>query len=196
MTYSEFLEFISNGIQLFYNTLIQVSNSLIHNYFFITILGLVLFSSLFWWFYYNVVVAPLKVKDNCDKWVDLKRNYKQFNDMKLNYISTNDYDVRLLNYANLKINRELYSHFLSNEKDLALSLSYKSIDLKNEASRLLNEKRKNDLRIKFFSEYIESISPKRTRDDDIFDEWEHKLKNKPITTQNDIDDMTNIINNF
>ena len=47
MTYSQFLNSLLNGIQLFKDTFTTIVNYLMTNYIFITILGLVLFISLF-----------------------------------------------------------------------------------------------------------------------------------------------------
>lgn len=58
MTYSEFLNYISNGFTLFYNTLISVSNTLLSNYFFITMLGLVIFVSIFYFVLYDIFGIP------------------------------------------------------------------------------------------------------------------------------------------
>lgn len=174
MSYSDFLDFISNGCIMFLNAFINVSNSLIHNYIFITLLGLSIFITLFWWFYDNVVIALLKVKDNCDNWVDLKRRYKQFNDMKLNYISTNRYDVELLNYANLKINRELYYQFLNNENDLSFRLAYKSLSIKQEASKYLLDKFSTDDKI---LEYWRLKNSERVINDDDRKEVQDILSN-------------------
>lgn len=175
MTYTEFLNYIGNGCSLFLDTLISVSNNLIHNYIFITIFGLSLFVALFWWFYDNFVVAPLKVKDNVDNWIDLKRRYKQFNDMKLNYISTNRIDVELLNYSNLVINRELYLKFLHERNDLAYSLTYTSLSLKREASKQLIEQ--------------DNMSSR------IFRHWDSVNKER-IVNQQEIDETNEILANF
>lgn len=45
MSYNEFLNLISNGFTLFFNTLSSWADVLMSNYFFITLLGFVLFSS-------------------------------------------------------------------------------------------------------------------------------------------------------
>lgn len=158
MSYTDFLDFISNGCSMFINSFTAIANSLIHNYIIITLLGLSIFICLFWWFFDNFITAPLKVKDRCDEWVDLKRRYKQFNDMKLNYITTNEVDVRLLNYANLKINRDLYLQYLNNESETAFNLAYKSIGIKHEASIYLMDKKSTDSRI---MQYWESQNKER-----------------------------------
>lgn len=44
MTYSEFINSLANGCSLIFNGILTMANGLIHNYIFITILGLSLFS--------------------------------------------------------------------------------------------------------------------------------------------------------
>lgn len=46
MSYSEFLSSLVNGATLFFNSIITISNYLITNYFFITILGIVIILSV------------------------------------------------------------------------------------------------------------------------------------------------------
>lgn len=54
MTYSNFIDSLSNGANLFYTSLVQVANSLIHNYIFITMLGLTIFCSLLYFVVYAI----------------------------------------------------------------------------------------------------------------------------------------------
>lgn len=67
MSYSEFVDSLDYGFQLFYNTLISISNMLLNNYIFITILGLVIFISLIY-FLFDIINIPLFLshKNNLD----------------------------------------------------------------------------------------------------------------------------------
>ena len=46
MSYSDFVNTLVNGCSLIFDNIVRISNVLIHNYIFITLLGLVLFFSL------------------------------------------------------------------------------------------------------------------------------------------------------
>lgn len=51
MTYSEFIQTLVSPITTFVNGLKTIANSLMSNYIFITIFGLIIFVSLFWLIY-------------------------------------------------------------------------------------------------------------------------------------------------
>ena len=79
MSYNDFLDLISNGCTMFYNALISISNSLIHNYIFITLIGLSLFVSLLYLFMNNYVFnLSIKFRNKSDDFIDSERRYKLY----------------------------------------------------------------------------------------------------------------------
>lgn len=72
MSYSEFVNTLGNGCSLIFNGIVNVSNTLIHNYIFITLLGLVLFCSIIH-IVSDFLVIPIK---NIDKKQDKKSDKK------------------------------------------------------------------------------------------------------------------------
>lgn len=63
MTYSSFVDTLSNGFSMFYNGLITLANVMIHNYLIITLLGVSLFISLVYLFINNILTIPFNRKD-------------------------------------------------------------------------------------------------------------------------------------
>ena len=148
MQYSEFLDFISNGCSLIFNTLIQVANNLMSNYFFITILGISIFSSLLWFFLDNVVYRPVdNVRDNCEDFIHSKRKYNLFHEVRYNFLQTNEKDVYLSRMANLKLNRNVFDNYLSENKDLEFSIRFKQLNTSNEVYRAIKSTNNNDEKI-------------------------------------------------
>lgn len=78
MSYSEFVNTLVNGCNLIYENISRIANVLIHNYIFITILGLVLFVSLMSIFS-DFLIIPLK---DIDKKQDKKSDQKYKNKNK------------------------------------------------------------------------------------------------------------------
>lgn len=72
MTYSEFVDTLGNGCSLIFNGIVEVSNTLIHNYIFITLLGLVLFCSVIY-IVSDFLIIPL---GDIDKKQDKKSDKK------------------------------------------------------------------------------------------------------------------------
>lgn len=58
MTYTEFLNSLVYGINMFYQGLVYIANVLISNYIIITLLGLSLFSTLIYFFCNNILTIP------------------------------------------------------------------------------------------------------------------------------------------
>lgn len=178
LTYNEFLDLISNGVQLFVNGFVMVASSLITNYIFITLLGMVLFSSLLFLFIDNIVLKPMyNVKDNVDKWVDYKRNYVLYNDVRLNFLKTHSIDAYNVKMEDLKLNRNVFDNYLSNYKDLEFSIKSKQLENSNDVYRHIKSTNKND--------------------EDIFNRWEHVLSsNERVITEEEKKQLDDIIKNF
>lgn len=175
MTYTEFLDLISNGCSLVFNTLIQVANNLMSNYFFITILGISIFSSLLWFFLDNIMYKPVEnVHNNCEDFISSKRKYNLFHEVRYNFLQTNEKDVYLSRMANLKLNRNIFDNYLSENKDLEFSIRFKQLNTSNECYRAIKNTNNND--------------------EKIFKHWGEAKER--LTTQDDIKEMKEIIDNF
>lgn len=72
MSYSDFVNILGNGCSLIFNGIVDFSNVLIHNYIFITLLGLVIFVSIVK-LVSDFIVIPL---GNIDNKVDKKSDKK------------------------------------------------------------------------------------------------------------------------
>lgn len=63
MSYNDFLGTLINGINMFYNGLVNIANVLINNYLIITILGLSIFVSFIYLFINNILTIPFYHKN-------------------------------------------------------------------------------------------------------------------------------------
>lgn len=68
MSYSDFLDFISNGFTLFFDNIFRVANNLMTNYIFITLVGVVIFISLIH-VIYDLIISLIIEHDGLDKYV-------------------------------------------------------------------------------------------------------------------------------
>ena len=75
MSYNEFLNSFIGVISLFVNGIKEIANTLSHNYIFITLIGLVMFSSLFWLIYHFVFNFFDKLIYGYEEYNDLYENY-------------------------------------------------------------------------------------------------------------------------
>ena len=104
MTYQDFLDSLVSPITSFVSWLGMVANSLIHNYIFITMLGIVLFISLVWlvydiidWFFYSHI-------NDYDDFNNRLYDYGVFKKVQYEYLNKNydkefeyKYKLRVLN---------------------------------------------------------------------------------------------------
>ena len=75
MTYQEFLNQFIEPISSFVSWLSMVANNLIHNYIFITFVGITLFISLLFLLYYSVKDFFESRRNNADKYLDKYNDY-------------------------------------------------------------------------------------------------------------------------
>lgn len=103
MSYQEFLNTLISPIRLFVSALSQVADSLIHNYIFITLLGLSLFISLVWLIYYTFHNFINSKIDRIESKMEKYKNYELYKEVQKEYLNKhrNDefdylYDLTLL----------------------------------------------------------------------------------------------------
>ena len=196
MTYSDFLDLISNGTQLFYDTLITISNYLITNWFFITILGISIFVIFFYWFFDNFIDAPLKVKDNVDYWIDTKRNYKLYNDVKLNFMDTCPKDVYMYKMKNLVSSKNVQIDYLKNYEGFEYLIKSMNMKLGREVScdsLSVNKDLEYKLKLKDFVLRKQVISDFEGKS--VPDWFEKDIKKKEMTKQ-EKEEVDNILETF
>lgn len=75
MSYSDFLSLVGNGCNLIFTNLGVFVNTMIHNYIFITLIGLTIFISLIKWVFSKVINAPSYLNEDLD---DTKHAYFSF----------------------------------------------------------------------------------------------------------------------
>lgn len=155
MSYSDFLSTLQYGIDLFVNGIKSVASSLISNYIFITILGLVLFSTLVLWLFDLILDKLYSKRDELDYYLDRKKAYALNQDIAMDYYYNNKLKIYALkfdkyrlsqlcrynylkmykvdefnyNYSKLVLNKAVASHFITYHKDMEYGLLYQHMDL-------------------------------------------------------------------
>lgn len=90
MSYSEFISTFQSGIDIFLNSLYSFSNNLIHNYIFITILCIILFSSFLFFFIDTIYdIFNFHIKNNIDDYLDGYNNLDRFQRFKHSWYNKN-----------------------------------------------------------------------------------------------------------
>lgn len=139
MTYQDFLSTLVSPINYFINWLSIVADSLIHNYIFITMFGIVLFISLVWlvydiidWFFYSHI-------NDYDDYNDRMYDYKLLKEVQSDYLDnnySNEFDYR---YRSKVLNGQVLNVYLSQNKDLDIDNKRLSNSNKMESLKKLKE---------------------------------------------------------
>ena len=121
MSYSEWLDTLVSPISNFVNWLSMVADSLIHNYFFITLLGITLFLSSVWlvysiidWFFYS------KIND----YDDIENKYYDYcisKKVQSRYLDEHYLDEFEYRYKIRVLSEQVLTSFLLKNKDLIIS---------------------------------------------------------------------------
>lgn len=93
MSYQEFLNTLISPIQYFISWLSMVADVLIHNYYFITMLGIVLFISLFWLVYYLIHDFIYSRFNDYEDFNDRYKKYVELQEIKKKYLDNHRLDV-------------------------------------------------------------------------------------------------------
>lgn len=140
--YNDFLEFIFTPLSYFINWLSLVANNLIHNYFFITILGLVLFVSLFW-FLYNIIFGFLSHKINqYEDFNDKYDDYVESKQIRSLYLDKHRLDEFAYLYDYMILKQQVLNGIYQNHSDLILDNKIQNLKLNITA---LKDLRKSNL---------------------------------------------------
>lgn len=144
MTYPEFVDSLSYGFSLFIDTLIRVSNVLMHNYIFITLVGLSIFISLFYLIYYFIHdVIDSRIYNIEDK-LNRKKIYELYKEIRNEYLDEHRTDefMYLYNYYILK--QQVMNGILQNHSEVLLDNYKMQLDLKKNALKELKQSYEND----------------------------------------------------
>ena len=144
MSYSEWLDTLVSPISNFINWLSMVANSLIHNYFVITLLGICLFLSLFWLIFYFI-----------HDFVESKiRKYDDFNDMYDRYVLSKKVKMKYLDLHRLDefeyltkylvLKRQVLIHLYNSYPDLMLESKIKNLEFTAQGIRDLKGRQISD----------------------------------------------------
>lgn len=118
MSYQDFLDTLVIPINSFINWLSIVANSLIHNYFVITLLGITLFISLVWFIFYLIFDYFDKINNRYDDYNDKFYNYELLKDVQSDYLNSHylkEFDYR---YRNKVLNSQVLNAYLTQNKEL------------------------------------------------------------------------------
>ena len=176
MSYSNFLDSLSNAFVIFVNGLVSISNSLMSNYFFITILGLVLFCSLFWLvydtfgdFFSNKIEKYYKVQD-------LKERYDTLQHIKFEWQNTHRDMVYANKFDNYDISQKVRNMWVKKKSDLAIRFKYNQMVINRNAAKIFERN---------FNDKTGNV-PKWFNQD---------IKSKPLTAD-EKKELDNLIKNF
>lgn len=118
MTYQEFLNSLVSPITSFVNWLTMVANNLIHNYIFITFLGITIFISFIWLIFHLIFDYFDKVNNRYDDYSDKYYNYELFKEVQSNYLNKHYVDEFDYRYRCKVLNGQVLNAYLHNNSDL------------------------------------------------------------------------------
>lgn len=118
MSYQDFLNSLISPITSFVSWLSLIANYLIHNYFFITFLGITLFISLVWFIFYLIFDFIDRVNNRYDDYSDKYYNYELLKEVQSDYLNNNYSDEFDYRYRNKVLNGQVLNSYLSNNREL------------------------------------------------------------------------------
>ena len=144
MSYSQWLDTLVSPISNFITWLSMVADSLIHNYFVITLLGICLFLSLFWlvfYFIHDYIESKIHKYDDFNNMYD---RYVLFKKVKLKYLDLHRLDEfeYLTKYSVLK--RQVLIHLYNSYPDLMLESKIKNLEFTAQGIRDLKGRQVSD----------------------------------------------------
>lgn len=113
MTYNEFLNSLTSGINIFINNISLVADSLLHNYIFITFFGIVIFVSLFHFLTDYLFDYIHSTRNNIEEEIDLYKKYKKYQLVKLKFLHKDRKIVYDINYLNHMIKQGVMRDYIS-----------------------------------------------------------------------------------
>lgn len=118
MSYSQWLDTLVSPIQYFINWLIAIADSLIHNYIFITFLGITLFISLVWFIFHLIFDFIDSINDRYDDYNDKYYNYELLKEVQSDYLDKHYIDEYDYRYRSKVLNGQVLNGYLQQNKDL------------------------------------------------------------------------------
>lgn len=118
MTYQQWLDTLVSPVRYFLNWLISIANSLIHNYFFITFLGITIFISLVWLIFNLIFDTIDSINSRYDDYNDKNYNYELLKEVQSDYLNnhyTDEYDYR---YRSKVLNGQVLNGYFQLNKEL------------------------------------------------------------------------------
>ena len=118
MTYQQFLNSLVSPITSFIEWLTMVANNLIHNYIFISFLGITIFISFVWFIFHLIFNYFDKVNNRYDDYSDKYYNYELFKEVQSNYLNKHYVDEFDYRYRSKVLNGQVLNAYLHNNSDL------------------------------------------------------------------------------
>ena len=128
MTYTEFLNSLSGVISLFVDGLISIANNLIHNYFFVSILGIVMFCSIFWVVFHIIEDFIFSKIDRYEEYNDLYENYVLKKEVQSDYLDNHYNDEFDYVYRKKLLGLQVMNGLYQNNKDLIIDNKVNNLD--------------------------------------------------------------------
>lgn len=144
MSYSNFLQFIKHGIDIFVNNFGYVLESLIHNYFIITLLGLGLFISLVCFIVYIIHYFVNNFINRYVEYDDKYHNYELLQKVKHDYLNRNRLDVYDYLYDYKVLQYQVLNGIYQRHPQILLENKVMNFQLNADALKLLKHRNISD----------------------------------------------------
>lgn len=223
MSYSDFLNTLIAPIQLFIDALFSVAGSLKSNYIFLTLFGITLFISCFWWFVNMIHDFFYDRIDEREDYINKYNEYVLYQNIQHEYIHRHraDYlDLKYDKYAisqqaimdyfyknkgvleqfkldNLKLSKQATLDFLNSNPILEQDINYKNYVMKKDtALRYMVQNKEDDILNRMVSIQNNRIAKNRLDEKDQLPEWFGKDVKKQPLSANEQKEMDDLISNF
>lgn len=144
MSYQDFLNTLISPIRLFVSALTEVADSLVHNYIFITLLGLSLFISLVWLIYYTFHdFINSKINSIEDK-IDRYKKYELYKETQREYLDKHRVDEFMYLYDLTILKQQVMNGIYRNNPEVLLDNITQFNKLKAKALKSIKEEYEND----------------------------------------------------
>lgn len=138
MSYQDFLNTLISPIRLFVSALTEVADTLVHNYIFITLLGLSLFVSLVWLIYYafhDFIDSKIsKIEDKIDRY----KNYELYKETQREYLDKHRVDEYMYLYDLTILKQQVKNGIYRNHPDLLYDNMKNNLKMRIEVLKEIN----------------------------------------------------------
>lgn len=174
ISYTDFLDFIFTPISYFANWLSSVANTLINNYFFITILGITIFISLLFLFIDSFHDFIRKKIHDYEDFNNLYDDYCKRQKVKYKYFEEHYIDLSEYNYKLRVMNEQIYNMVCNKNKDLLVDNKIHSLKINNQALEFFKDSNNDDEKI--FKKWYDKSTGKQLTPEEVA-EFDELLKN-------------------